>query len=127
MPTTLGTWGEALPLDTTRATLEPFSTWVLGAGLVLMTRPLGTVSEACWVTVPTWRPACPRRLAAWGSGWPVTSGTGTWDLPEDTVRRTLELLGAALPAAGSWVMTLSRWPRSSVWTRVVTWNPAGPE
>src|SRR4030088_3271217 len=49
------TW--ALPVDSTSWTCDPCVTGVLAGGLVPMTLPEATVSEACWVVV-TWNPAC---------------------------------------------------------------------
>jgi hypothetical protein len=45
------------PVDTTRATAEPFATLVPAAGLSLMTLPELTVLLDCMLTVPTVRPA----------------------------------------------------------------------
>ena len=56
-PTTLGTATCAGPEETTRFTALPGFTWVPATGLSLITVPLATVLLACFVTVPTERPA----------------------------------------------------------------------
>src|SRR5438067_12908806 len=86
-PTTLGTVTVPLvvlvaasvvvgdgPLETIMVTVEPLAALAPPGGLVLMTRPAWTVSDAC-VFVLTLNPAWPRALPALPASWPTTLGT----------------------------------------------------
>ena len=62
------------PLDTIIVTVDPLVALAPPGGLVLMTTPAGTVSEA-WVLVVALKPALPRMLPPVPASWPTTLGT----------------------------------------------------
>src|SRR5438445_7369335 len=101
---TFGTVTFCGPDETVIVTVEPLAAWVPAGGSVLITLPLGTLSDG-WLWLRVLNPAWPSWLAATSASWPVTSGTATFSGPLDTMRVTVAPLAALVLAAGSWLIT----------------------